>query len=154
VFQGDSIEMSDKGYMPKSKSDVHLTPDITFDMIESRWGYTKEMMYDPCPADTPHKAPIFHNGLYLPYGKTNFVNPPYARKPKETHTELAKFVFKSIAETYLGKVTIMLLPAKTEQPWFHFLLVGGYDIMWIEKRITFKNDTDSSTQSHFLVMIR
>jgi hypothetical protein len=145
--------MTKQAYMPKSKSDVHITPDRVFDIIEKKWGYKKEDMYDPCPADTPHKAPCFFNGLYLPYKELNFINPPYGRKPKESHTELAKFVFKTIAESFLHKVSVMLLPVKTEQPWFHFILAGKYDIHWIEKRLHFKNDPDQATQPHLLVRI-
>ena len=140
-------------YMPKSKSDRHLTPDKIFDMIKFHWGYDRNHMYDPVPEDTPHNAPMFFNGLYLPYHDVNFVNPPYAKKPKGTHSDLALFVFKSIAESYLGRVTIMLLPAKVDQPWFFFILACGYQIVWIEGRLKFKNNKWSATGSHFLVKI-
>ena len=36
-------------YMPKSKSDIHLTPDRVWDMIRENFGYLQEEFFDPCP---------------------------------------------------------------------------------------------------------
>ena len=32
--------------MPQIKSDVHITPDIIFEIIEKQWGYKKDNMFD------------------------------------------------------------------------------------------------------------
>lgn len=124
--------------MPKSKSDTHLTPERIFTLITLIWGYKKSEMFDPCP-------PNFKvNGLTRRWKKINFVNPPY--------TLLLEFVIKAFMElVFHGNKTIMLLPAKTDQTFFHML--QGLDIAWIKGRVHFANDKDSSMQSHFLVMI-
>lgn len=90
-------------YMPKSKSDVHITPDRIFDMIKEYWGYEKSDIFDPCPLD-----PTF-DGLDISWKDVNYVNPPY--------TLLSEFVQKALEER--PKKTVMLLPAKTDQPWLH-----------------------------------
>ena len=125
--------------MPQSKSDVHLTPDRVFEMIVQKWGIYQQDMFDPCPVN-----PNF-DGLTIPWKKLNFVNPPY--------TLLKEFVDKAILESHHGNKTIMLNPAKTDQEWFHKLINRNYEILWIRKRLKFKNNKWSATQPHFLVMI-
>lgn len=124
--------------MPLSKSDVHVTPDRVFETIEEHWGYKKEEMFDPCPVN-----PSF-DGLQIKWKDINFVNPPYTR--------LKEFVYKAILEANVGKKTIVLLPSKTDQAWFH--RIKKLPIVWFEKRLKFKNNQWSAPQPHFLVMIK
>ncbi len=135
--------------MPKSKNQEHITPDIIFELIESKWFLVDfELFYDPCPVGTPFNSPCFFNGLYGDWKKYNFVNPPF-----EIRT-LEKFVKKAVDQALKGMVSILLLPAKTDQAWFHeIILKNHYEILWIRKRLKFKNNKDSSTGSHFLVKI-
>ena len=126
--------------MPPAKSDVHLTPDKVFIDIFNKWGMCKEDFFDPCPVN-----PTW-NGLDIDWQDLNFVNPPY--------TLLKEFVAKAISESLQDKTTVMLLPAKTDQSWFHVLIKNKYEIKWIEKRLRFKNDKWSATQPHFLVRIK
>ena len=41
----DNLELttSSNGYMPPIKSDVHLTPDRVWDIIEDTWSYHKSL---------------------------------------------------------------------------------------------------------------
>lgn len=134
--------------MPKSKNQEHLTPDRVFELIESKWLLIRELFFDPCPVGTPFRAPCFFNGLYGDWKKYNFVNPPF-----EIRT-LEKFVEKAVKEAQKGKISILLLPAKTDQAWFHeIILEFDFEILWIRKRLRFKNNKDSATGSHFLVKI-
>ena len=132
--------------MPPSKSDVHETPDRVFEMIENQWGYTKEEMFDPCPVN-----PKF-DGLYITWKDINFVNPPYGNNRYNPLTLM--FVEKAITEASRGHKSIMLLPSKTDQQWFHQLVRRSYKIKWIQGRLSFKNDKWSATQPHFLVLIK
>ena len=126
-------------YMPISKSDVHLTPDRVYDMIKERWGYSKDDMFDPCPVN-----PQF-DGIEIDWQQINYVNPPY--------TLLKEFFYKAVYETNFSRKTIMLMPSKTDQDWFHEVIDGEFEIKWINKRLKFKNNKWSATQPHFLVMI-
>jgi len=127
-------------YMPKSKSDVYETPDVVYDVITSNWGYLKEEMFDPCPIN-----PDF-DGLSIDWHKVNFVNPPYSL--------LSEFIMAALEEKDKGNVTIMLLPSKTDQQWFHDLISKGYEIQWIRGRLKFKGEKWGAPQPHFLVMIK
>ncbi len=125
-------------YLPKSKSDVHITPDRVWDIIDMVWGLRKNELFDPCPVN-----PKF-DGLAVKWRDYNFVNPPY--------TLTTEFVIKAFMELiFNNSKTIMLLPAKTDQTFFHML--QGLDIVWIKGRLHFKNDKWSAPQPHLLVMV-
>ena len=126
--------------MPQSKSDTHLTPDRVWDLIRELWDYSKSQFFDPCPVNSTFDS------LKIEWNQLNFVNPPY--------TLLKEFVFKAMSESVKGNQTIMLLPAKTDQMWFHILIDKRYEINWIQKRLKFKNNKWSATQPHFLVLIK
>ena len=130
-----------QAYMPPSKSDIHETPDKIYDWIKETYGWSKEQLNDPCPVN-----PIC-NALHIVWDTINFVNPPY--------TLLSDFVAHAIrqADEY-GCISIMLLPAKTDQQWFHSLVAREYDIHWIKGRLKFKGHKYHATQPHFLVLIK
>ena len=129
-------------YKPKSKSQVYITPDRVWEKIKEFWGYDKEEFFDPCPVN-----PTF-NGLMIPWKELNYVNPPYAVK------ELELFVEKAYAAAAInGKISIMLLPSKTDQQWFHDLIKWGCEIRWLRGRLKFKNAEHNSPDPIFLVKI-
>ncbi|MBC8548280.1 MAG: hypothetical protein H8D23_01390 [Candidatus Brocadiales bacterium] len=136
-----------KGYMPKSKNQEHLTPDRVFELIQEKWDLRKEQFNDPCPAGTPYKAPCFFNGLYGKWDRWNFVNPPFEVKT------LRKFYEKAKEQMMIMNQSIMLLPAKTDQDWFHDIIKRQYEIKWIEGRLKFKGAKDGSMGGHFLVKL-
>lgn len=140
-------------YMPQSKSDTHITPDEVFDKIEQLWNLTPLEMYDPCPADYPEQG---WDGLEVSWKKWNYVNPPYGdgKKDEDGDTLLAKFVRKALDEIRVGHNSIMLLPSKTDQDWFHWLLDRKFEMYFFDHRLKFKNNKWSATQPHFLVMIK
>ena len=134
-------------YMPQSKSDTHLTPDEVFIEIFNSWGLCEEDFFDPCPANADF------DGLLIDWKDLNYVNPPYAKRKGDKNTLLHKFVMKAIEEAELGKISIMLLPSKTDQKWFHELVRRGYGKYWFNHRLKFKNNKWAATQPHFLVRI-
>ena len=129
-------------YMPPIKSDVHITSDRVWDMIKEEWGYEKEQFFDPCPVNPQW------NGLDIDWRDLNYVNPPYSRERGDKKTLLTQFVEKALDEK---GTTIMLLPSKTDQEWFH--KIKEFDIMWIRGRLKFVGNEWSATQPHFLVKI-
>ena len=134
------------GYKPKSKNQEHITPDKIYEMIYELSHISKSELYDPCPIGTPYKAPCFFNGLYGDWKEWNYVNPMYEVKT------LAKFVDKAVRQSKKGFKSWMLLPSKTDQEWFH-KHIKQREIIWIFRRLKFKNNKDSATDPHFLVLI-
>lgn len=135
--------------MPPSKSQTHITPDRIFEIIQNEWDYFKDELYDPCPAFTAYRAPIFFNGLYGNWKDINYINPPYEKK------KLELFVKKAVEQSKQKRRSVMLLPSKTDQEWFHdIILKNNYQIVWIRKRLQFKNNKNHSTDTHFLVLVK
>ena len=134
--------------MPPSKTDTHLTPDEVHDVILSVWELDSRKMFDPCPANADF------NGLKIGWEDWNYVNPPYGKVKGERKTLLNQFVMKAIQELGKGHKSIMLLPSKTDQDWFHKLLNGKFEIKWFNHRLRFQNHPWSATQPHFLVRIK
>ena len=132
-----------RAYIPKSKSQIHITPQRVYDMIEHHWGWLQSEMFDPCPVNPKWDA------LTMKWRRYNYVNPPYAKK------ELEAFVYKAFSEYVKhGNESIMLLPCKTDQDWFHDIIVAHeYEILWIRKRLKFTNNKHSSPAPNFLVKI-
>ena len=86
--------------------------------------------FDPCP----YPLPTGYNSLLVPWGKRNYVNPPF-RKKDSPHGGPAAFVRKAIAERAAGKTSVLVLPA----PWSIGLLMAagaeirfGGNVRWLE----------------------
>lgn len=85
--------------------------------------------FDPCPLN--HDLSIW-NGLEIDWGKSNFVNPPYSRKLKES------FIKKAIDESKKGKICVLLIPVSTSTKIFHdYILPNQNEIRFVKGRIKF-----------------
>ena len=149
LLSTEKITMA-SSYMPPAKSDVHLTPDIIFSIIEDKWNIKKEIMFDPCPVNPTN------DGLKINWSQFNFVNPPYSKEEGSTQSLLEMFVEKAHIESLKNKTTILLLPCKTDQKWFHNYVIPRLHsnpecVIWIKGRLKFKNNQFAATQPHFLV---
>jgi len=83
-------------------SDNWETPKDLYNKLNTEFGFD----FDPCPlsaGDIPEEM----YGLLIPWGKCNFINPPYSRKLKEA------FILKAISECRNGSTCVMLLPVST-----------------------------------------
>lgn len=83
--------------------DNWATPSYIYDPLHAKYNFD----FDPCPLHSSF------DGLKIPWGQRNFVNPPYGRALKEA------FVRKAVAESQLGKLCVLLLPVSTSTALFH-----------------------------------
>jgi hypothetical protein len=90
--------------------------------------------FDPCP----YNPNVEIDGLVIPWGKSNFINPPYTKKLKEA------FVMKAIEESKNGAVCVLLLPVSTSTKLFHdHIQPNAKEIRFVKGRIKFlKMDAD------------
>ena len=103
-------------------SDNWATPESLYNELDKEFNFD----FDPCPL---HSNFV---GLAIEWGKSNFINPPYSRKLKES------FVIKSIEESKKGKLCVMLLPVSTSTKLFHkYILPNSKEIRFLEGRIRF-----------------
>lgn len=101
------------------------TPLAFWETVNDRYDFD----YDPCPIDWKESgAP---SALTVPWGKSNWCNPPYSRGLKSA------FVEKAVAEAALGNQTLMLLPVSTSTVVFHQHIVDR-PIQFLRGRLKFE----------------
>tara|TARA_R110002110_G_scaffold372172_1_gene582220 strand:+ start:53 stop:697 length:645 start_codon:yes stop_codon:yes gene_type:complete len=128
-------ETAPRGYMPKSKTDSHSTPQYIKDYVAKTWGKLSD--YDPCPLnDDPDTDGLLESWDVGGEGVI-FVNPPYSAL-KSTKKHGIGWVEKSYLESHKGGRTIVLLiPARTDTEWFHEFCLPHGEIEFIKGRIKF-----------------
>jgi hypothetical protein len=78
-----------------------LTPSELYDKLNAEFDFD----FDPCP----YPRPEGYNSLVLPWGQSNYVNPPFCRKDAPFGGPSA-FARKAIAERDEGKTSVIILP--------------------------------------------
>lgn len=109
-------------------SDNWETPKEFYDKLDAEFHFD----FDPCPINygeiTPDK-----DGLLIPWGKSNYINPPYSRKLKEA------FVKRAVEEAKKGSTCVVLLPVSTSTSLFHDIIKpNAKEIRFVRGRIAFK----------------
>jgi hypothetical protein len=95
-----------------------ITPPDLYKKLDTEFRFD----FDPCPCPRPNE----YNSLVLPWGKRNYVNPPFNKKDAPFGGPSA-FVRKAIAERDAGKLSVMVLPL----PWnLRLLMAAGAELRW------------------------
>lgn len=108
-----------------SEDDHIQTPPDLYAELNAEFGFD----HDPCP----YKAKF--DGLARPWGKCNFVNPPYNRHDKP------KFIARAFKEWSENSATcVLLIPAAVSTKQFHELILPHAEIRFVKGRIRFHKD--------------
>jgi len=97
------------------------TPKAIYDELDNEFHFD----FDPCPSN-----PTI-DGLSIPWGTTNFVNPPYGR-------EIGKWVQKGYQEWLKGKSVVFLIPSRTDTKWWHDFVMKASEIRFLRGRLRFQ----------------
>lgn len=93
-----------------------LTPPDFYAQLDAEFAFDS----DPCP------KPDDLNSLVVPWGRSNYVNPPFL-KIDAPHGGPSSFVRKAIAERAAGNISVMVLPL----PWnLGLLMAAGAELRW------------------------
>ena len=107
--------------------DNWATPDWLYQELDAEFDFD----FDPCPLNLDEITPDV-DGLVIPWGKRNFVNPPYGRKLKDA------FVKRSIEEARTGSLCVCLIPVSTSTALFHdYIQPNATEIRFLRGRIKF-----------------
>lgn len=119
----------------KGAKDSTATPKWLYDTLNNEFHFD----FDPCPLN-----PTF-DGLSIPWGKCNYVNPPYSDK--------VSWIIKSLREYVNGNIVVMLLPVDTSTNWFHDMIRPfATEIRFLRKRLTYPpNNTPAAYPSMIVV---
>jgi len=90
-----------------------LTPPGLWALLKAEFG---DDLYDPCP----HPRPEGYDGLKVPWGAVNYVNPPFRQFSENgKNVSITAWVKKILAEQKKGKTSVLVFPTYS---WFHLLL--------------------------------
>ena len=104
-----------------------LTPPEMYQNLNDEFHFD----YDPCPYPRPEDF----NGIVVPWGRSNYVNPPFRRSDGAFGAGPTAFVRKAIAEKELGKSSVIVLPTMS---FINMLLEAGAEcrsmgrVHWID----------------------
>ena len=82
-----------------------ITPPETYRFLDNEFHFD----YDPCPCPKPQNF----DSLTAPWGKMNYVNPPFRRKDGVDGKGPTAFVHKAIAEQKRGNGSVLVLPVQS-----------------------------------------
>lgn len=94
-----------------------LTPPELYSRLHTEHQFD----FDPCPCPRPDG----YDSLVLPWGQSNYVNPPFHRDDGVNGKGPTAFVRKAIAEAALGRSSVLTLPA---QLYITLLLEAGAEL--------------------------
>lgn len=129
---------------PRAKSEFWLTPKPLYNALNDEFQFD----FDPCP----YPRPRGYNSLVLPWGVSNFVNPPF-RKADGPFGGPTAFARKAVEEKQKGNRSVLLLPV---QSYVNILLSAGASVRplgrvkWING-ITGQPDKSPSTVCIFIL---
>ena len=113
----------------KERNPIHdnwKTPKDLYDKLNDEFFFD----FDPCPLN--HDLAGW-NGLIIEWGDSNFLNPPYSRKLKES------FIKKAIEESKKGKICVCLIPVSTSTVLFHdYIMPNAKEIRYLRGRVKFE----------------
>lgn len=86
-----------------------LTPPDLYKLLDDEFHFD----FDPCP----YPRPDYFDGLFMPWGKSNYVNPPFNGP--------TAWVRKCIEEYKNGNKVVFVFPI---DKWVHMLLEAGAEV--------------------------
>ena len=104
-----------------------LTPPDIFKVLNEEFNFD----FDPCPCPRPEEF----NGVAIPWGNMNYVNPPFRKSDGAFGAGPTAFVRKAIAEKAEGRSSVIVIPT---QSYVNMLLEAGAElrsmgrIKWLE----------------------
>lgn len=116
--------------MFSAKSDDWSTPADVYQALN------KEFMFDfdPCPLQSTDR-----HGLFVDWGGSVFVNPPYSN--------ILNFMDKALLELKKGNchTVVFLVPSRTDTRWWHdYVLKHAQEIRFIRGRLKFGSSQNSA----------
>ena len=125
---------SDRGYMPRSKSQEWETPQWLFDELNAEFDFTIDVAATKDNAKCKRYYTIEDNGLRRSWTNERvWMNPPYGQHIKEW---IRKAWF-SMRKPEPAQVIVGLLPVSTSTEWFHKYIYHIAEIRFIKGRLKF-----------------
>jgi site-specific DNA-methyltransferase (adenine-specific) len=146
------------GYpLTQGKNEEWSTPPSIMEALIKEFG---KMDLDPAAADWNHKAPNYftkkEDGKIQDWYGQVFLNPPYGRKIEKwiqkAYLEWLNKANAEIKRTAVDRI-IGLVPARTDNQWFHRYIYNQATIRFLPGRIYFIREDGSTGRSPWGSMI-
>jgi phage N-6-adenine-methyltransferase len=116
-----------------SRPEDHRTPDDLFQALSKRYG---PFDLDVAASDSNHRCPLYftkkNNALFQDWTENHiWMNPPYHSIDEWVDTAIIQLSRKKC------KTITMLLPSRTDRPWFRKLFRIAQNIHFIQGRLDF-----------------
>jgi len=123
------------------------TPQNIFNALNDEFQFTLD-----AAADINNKkcASFFDkesDGLKQDWSGVVWLNPPYGKGVED-------WICKAIRETLNGVTTVMLLPARTSNDWFHRYIYNRYEIRFLRGRLRFVGAESSAPFASMIVIFK
>jgi hypothetical protein len=120
------------------KNDDVATPVVLLNELDREFHFDD----DPCPLRCAAQ-----DGLTRPWGRSNFINPPFSR--------CTEFLEKGVAEARSGKTCVFLIVARTNSNyWNDYVFPWATDVRVVTRRLTFAGYDNKLTHSIAIVVYR
>lgn len=132
-----------------NRTDEWATPQKTFNALEREFG---PFDFDTCATAENAKCPVFftkeNSGLDQEWGAKNWCNPPYS--------QLKKWVLKARREQLKGRMTVMLIPARTDTAVFHdsIYLQSNVEVRFLRSRLKYGDGKGSAPFPSMVVIFK
>ena len=123
------------------------TPKKIFDTLNEEFHFTLDAAADSNNAKCVRYFDKAADGLRQKWNGVVWLNPPYGRG-------LEDWICKAIKETLNGVTTVMLLPARTSNDWFHRYLYNRYEIRFLRGRLKFVGAESSAPFASMVVIFK
>ena len=104
-----------------------LTPRPMYEALNAEFNFD----FDPCP----YPRPAEFNGVAIPWGESNYVNPPFRKADGAFGAGPTAFVRKAIEEQSAGRSSVIVIPTMS---FINMVLEAGAEcrsmgrVKWIE----------------------
>jgi len=130
-----------------SKSSDWETPQDLYDALNEEFGFTCDVAANAENAKHVNYIDEQQDALIVPWEGVCWCNPPYSRK-------VWRWLAKAHEETFRGVTTVMLLPARTSNEWFHRYVYNKYPIRFIRGRLQFVGAKSSAPFPSMVVIFQ
>ena len=117
--------------------DTWKTPKAVYQTLDSEFQFD----FDPCPS-----KPTF-DGLTVEWGQRNFVNPPYGNA-------IGLWLDKAFVERDKGKLSVFLIPSRTDTRWWHKYCMSADEIRFIKGRLKFDDQQNCAPFPSAVIVIK
>jgi hypothetical protein len=120
-----------------SARDNWKTPKAFYQALHAEFGFD----FDPCPPN-----PRF-DGLVVEWGMSNYVNPPYGNV-------IGLWLAKAKEQQAKGKLSVFLIPSRTDTKWWHEYAMTATEIRFIKGRLKFDDQKNCAPFPSALLVFR